>query len=82
VENDDSNCSIEAVGQMDHRMRLGEVLHHMRRPVIKRTLVVELLGTSGTGSAPQDCGVFQHPRKPEHWGQSEFVKPWTEVEVL
>jgi hypothetical protein len=69
---------------MDHRMYLGEVLHRMVRPVVKRMLEaeVELLGTSGTGSASQDCGVYQHPRKPEHWGQSGFVKPWTKVAVL
>jgi hypothetical protein len=82
VENDGSNCLVEAVGQMDYRMHSGEVLHHMRRPVLKRTLVVavvELLGTGGTGSASQDCGVYQHPRKP---GQPGFVKPWTKVAVL
>jgi hypothetical protein len=84
VENDGSSCLIEAVGQMDHRMHSGEVLHHMGRPVVKGKLEaeVELLGTSGTGSGSQDRGVYQHPRKPEHWGQSGFVKPWTKVAVL
>jgi hypothetical protein len=54
VESDGSDCLVEAVGQMDHRMPSGEVLHHMGRPVVKRMLVVEveveLLGTSETGS--------------------------------
>jgi hypothetical protein len=74
AENDGSNCLIEAVGQMDRRMR---------HPAVKRTLVaeVELLGTGGTGSASQDFGVYHHPRKPEHWGQSGFVEPWTKVVV-
>jgi hypothetical protein len=88
VENDGSNCLVEAAGQTDHRMHSGELLHHMGRPVVKRTLAVEVevevevLETSGTGSTSRSCGAYQYPRKPEHWSQLGSVKPWMKMVVL
>jgi hypothetical protein len=81
VEIDGSDCLVEAVGQMDHRMHSGEVLPVKGTVVVEVEVALEIPGPSGTGSASQDCAVYQPLRKPGHWGRSGFVKPWTKVVV-